>query len=748
MSSALHFGNPGGSIVGWALALVFLALGALGVLEALRLPTPGKRASAAALRVATALLACLVAVQPQWVEQEVKQIEGRLAILLDVSRSMAVRASPGASASPDEDDSRLAQALERIKPLIGASGAGVDLYTFGGELRPARLDGLRGRASATEDDTRIAEAVRRVVRDHGDALGAVLVVSDGADQEAGFDGGGLGGLGVRVHAAAVGRESTARDDAIRSVQADAQAFLREPGRVEVAVRSSEPGGTRVVSLRHEGELVAEASVELDAQGHGTAKLPFTPMRIGRAVYSVSLPVDAADAVPENNERAFLVRVARDRLRVLLVCGSPTWDTRFLRAFLKADPSIDLITFFILRTGSDLSMAAPEELSLIPFPTDELFREHLDSFDLVIFQDFDHGPYQLARYLGRISQYVRDGGGFAMVGGVRSFGAGGYHATPIDEVLPVDAQAGAHAWLEGELSPSLVEGTSAHPIVELAPDAAENIAAWRRLAPLIGANLLGAPRKGAHVLLTHPTEKSANGRPMPLLAVGPAGKGRVLAIGADSTFRWGITTAGLTGDASAYDRFWDRALRWLARDPRLDPARIETDRERYGPGALLEAKMALRSEDYRPVADRAIEVAVVDNAGVTRHVARVQSDVEGRATAKLAAPTDPGGYRLLAQRPREDGGYEVLAEEGFIVEEGGDELADPRPRHALLQKLARETGGAYFDVSDRLDLRALERTRGRTLGSSVRAPFSSGWALGLLVALFALEWFLRRAWGLR
>ena len=748
--SALHFGNPGGGLLGWVLVALFVALGILGIREALRLPTVGKRVIAATLRSATALLACLIAVQPQWVEQEVKQIEGRLAILLDVSRSMSVRNTPGA-ATDDKDDSRLARAIARLTPLLEkpqAGQAGVDLYAFGRDARPTRLADLAGRRSATDDDTRIGDAVRRVVRDHGDALGAVLVLSDGGDQEPGFDGTSLRDLGVRVHTAAVGEESSARDDAIRAVQADGHAFLREPGLVEVAVRSSQPSGQRVVSLRHEGELVAEATVELDAEGNGVVSLPFTPMKIGRAVYSVSIPVAADDAVPENNERAFLVRVARDRLRVLLVCGSPTWDTRFLRAFLKADPSIDLITFFILRTGSDLSMAAPEELSLIPFPTDELFREHLDSFDLVIFQDFDHGPYQLARYLGRISQYVRDGGGFAMVGGVRSFGAGGYHATPIDEILPIDVQAGAQAWNDAEIVPSLVETTAAHPIVELAPDPAENIAAWRRLAPLIGTNLLGAARKGTHVLLTHPTEKSADGQPMPLLAVGTASKGRVLALGADSTFRWGITTAGLTGDASAYERFWDRALRWLARDPRLDPARIETDRERYGPGGVLEAKMTLRDDDYRPVADKAIEIAVIDNAGIERQVERVQSDVEGRATVKLTVPTDPGGYRLLARSPRTSGGHDELAEEGFIVEEGGDELADPRPRHALLKSLAKETGGEYFDPSASLDLESLERTRGRTLGSSVRAPFSSAWSLALLVVLFAVEWFLRRAWGLR
>lgn len=102
--SALHFGNPGGGLLGWVLVALFVALGLLGIREALRLPTPGKRILAATLRCATALLACLVAVQPQWVEQEVRQIEGRLAILLDVSRSMSVRNSPGGAAD-DKDTS-------------------------------------------------------------------------------------------------------------------------------------------------------------------------------------------------------------------------------------------------------------------------------------------------------------------------------------------------------------------------------------------------------------------------------------------------------------------------------------------------------------------------------------------------------------------------------------------------------------------------------------------------------------------
>ena len=76
------------------------------------------------------------------------------------------------------------------------------------------------------------------------------------------------------------------------------------------------GGTLLVTLREQGQVVAEAAAQLDAQGEGKVVLPFTPARLGRAVYTVSLPLEEGDAVPENNERAFLVRVTRDKLRVL------------------------------------------------------------------------------------------------------------------------------------------------------------------------------------------------------------------------------------------------------------------------------------------------------------------------------------------------------------------------------------------------------------------------------------------------
>jgi uncharacterized membrane protein len=391
------------------------------------------------------------------------------------------------------------------------------------------------------------------------------------------------------------------------------------------------------------------------------------------------------------------------------------------------------------------MAAPEELSLIPFPTDELFREHLDSFDVVIFQDFNYGPYQVASYLPRIREYVLAGGAFAMIGGNRSFGAGGYERTPIAEILPVEIVPGSSALVEGEFQPALAEDMARHPIVELVPDAAQNLKTWSELAPLAGNNRLLGTRDGAQALLVHPTEKDDQGKPMPVLAVGTAGQGRTLALGADSTWRWSITTAGLRGDASGYERFWDRALRWLARDPLLDPAHIETDRERYGPGARMQARMRLRDARYQPLADRELETLVLDMSGAVQRKQPLQSDPEGGASAELQVPLDPGAYRLAVRDPDSDA---IVAEQGFAVEAGGDELADPTPRPDVMAAIARATGGSHHRDEDAPELDEFDRTRTRALGTVVRAPFASPWYFALLIALFGIEWVLRRAWGLR
>lgn len=100
---------------------------------------------------------------------------------------------------------------------------------------------------------------------------------------------------------------------------------------------------------------------------------------------------------------FLIRVIRDKVRVLQVSGQPSWDEKALRQMLKSNPNVDLISFFILRTQDDISMVPNDEMSLIPFPTRELFEEQLPSFDVIVLQNFEYLPYGIGEYLENLPE---------------------------------------------------------------------------------------------------------------------------------------------------------------------------------------------------------------------------------------------------------------------------------------------------------------------------------------------------------
>ena len=701
-----------------------------------------RRRVLALLRVCTALVALLLLVQPEGLIEHARKERGRIAVLFDVSRSMALA---------DGKTSRAEQAKEVLQRFSRRAPEAA-LFTFGSEVAPAVTRELLRAYPTDADQTRIGAALRGVRRAVGGDLGALVVVSDGADSAGAVAEETLAELGTRVHVVPVGGRGPERDDAIIDVRADPLAFLRQRAEVEVQVqRSPAESGTVNVSLRRDGELITEIPALLDGDGRGKVLIPFDVTELGRMAYTVSIPVAQGDDIPQNNERAFLMRARRDRLRVLLVCGRPGWDARFLRAFLKDNPGIDLITFFILRTANDMSMAAPEELSLIPFPTDELFREHLDSFDLVLFQDFNYGPYQMAQYLPRVREYVLAGGSFAMIGGDLSFSAGGYRGTPVAEILPVELPSPEGSLLPGSFQPQLADGMLAHPLVELAPEPVENARRWAELAPLLGANLLGSPADGASTLLVHPSEKMPDGAPRPLLVVGSAGKGRSLAFAADSSYRWGITTAGRTGDASTYERFWDRTLRWLTRDPLLEAAQVRTDRERYGPMAKVEVSFVLRDHRYQPAASQQVRVSIVDADGQVLAEELVPADSSGRGEVALVAPQAPGAYRVRAKVSREEGSQPAEevpeAEEAFVVEAAGQELAQPFPNRPLLAEIAERTGGTVYEPDD-IDPASIARTRSKVLGVSRERMLGQPMFFAVLAALFMVEWVLRRRWGLR
>ncbi|MGC3997006.1 MAG: glutamine amidotransferase [Anaeromyxobacter sp.] len=740
----------------WALAL--LALAAL-VVTALALrglaaeARPLRKAALLGLRAVAALLAVALLVEPAVELMQTARVRNRFAVLVDDSRSMGfpveAEGQPRAEATAAFLAAHRAE-LERLRDRVD-----LEWYTFSGDAAATGAAAATAPLPPRGGRTDLLAALEAVASGAGGStrrLAGALVVSDGADNGALADGlsgpaaARLRALGLPVNAVAVGRDAP-RDLAIERLAVDEFAFVRSTTTVEVTVRARGFSGEEVpVVLRREGQVVATARLRLEpGRDRYEVSLSFAPDRTGTAQFTVAAPVLPGEVVTENNSRSFVLRVIRDRVRVLLVAGRPSWDVRFLRGLLKQDPNVDLVSFFILRSNTD-TPGPQEQLSLIPFPVSEIFGEQLHTFDAVVFVNFAYGPYrglEIDRFLPNLRDYVRGGGALAMVGGEQSFGDGRYGETALAEVLPVAPLDGSGE-AEGETRLRLTPEGRRHPVTALVPGEGASDALWSALPPITAVNLTRAlpPGAGAAVLLEAPAVQ-VEGRPAPLVAVREVGQGRTLAITTDASWRWGFLAAESGEGGRAYQRFWNGALRWLVKDPALAPLQVEPDAPAVEPGAPVGVTVSSRGPDFGPAAGRKVSAALVDDDGRTVAKGEAVAGPDGSARIELTPP-GPGAYKIVAAAE----GATNQATAAVAVHGAGPEDADAAPRPQLLQAVAEATGGAFSALPGG-DLPDLQLTDPEVveIGRRKEVPiWDRWWALAALAAVLSAEWILRRRWG--
>jgi uncharacterized membrane protein len=685
--------------------------------------------------ILAAACVALAAVRPVVVEAQANLVGPRIVVLVDQSRRMKL---------PDGNTTRLDRAEDAVRRVVDHfANARSSVMGFGeGALEPLSLgpdSTLESRGSRSD----LSAAVRELAGAAGERPRAVVVVSDGrfsrplgdtddpALREA------VGALGVPVHTVSV-TDETPSDASIRGVRAAGVAVAHQPLAVTVEVGcAGELDCARIpVSIRELRDGVAPAELASGVaeikDGVGTVELEITLDRAGGRVLEISLEAPSGDLIRENDTRHMTFVVARDRIRLLHLAGRPTYDVRALRRWLKSDESVDVVAFFILRdSDGDEPGAPPFELALIHFPVDELFTEHLRSFDAVILQDIDAVRYRLTGYLARLAAYVELGGGLIMVGGPSSFAGGNYAGTPLDSILPVEQPQDDKPFDSKAFVPRYTEAGHAaevtRPIRELLGD---------QLPEMVGTNFLGQARPGAIVLWEHP-ELSAGGRSMPVLALGEAGDGRTIALSVDSTHRLAFSPMAATVAGRAYGALWDGLLGWLMRDPRYEAARVEVV------GECIESEPVTTLRVTRlPGMRGALELSLTPlTQAASEPVVR---EIPGDST-------EPVEIRVLGLKA---GGYTAKARIGeappsrhdFACERGGAAWADSRPDRPRLDAIARVTGGRSVGVDGIDELPTPEATR--VAAQREVAPVAPPWVWTLAAAaLLGVHWVARRNSGL-
>ncbi len=317
---------------------------------------------------------------------------------------------------------------------------------------------------------------------------------------------------------------------------------------------------RVDDLGGSGETSAMLNIRIDGKPFGSRLVPVghdADIRVpvaheGENLIELSAAPGPAELTPQNNHAVVTISGVRDRLRVLLVSGEPHAGERVWRNLLKADPSVDLIHFTILRPPDKQDSTPINELSLIAFPSRELFQEKLGSFDLVVFDRYrERGVLPLAYFLN-IASYVHDGGALLISSGPEFAGPESIFRTPLSQVLPVQPTGEIFT---APFKPLVTPAGMAHPVTrELSGrNQGKTPPSWGRWFRILGANKVS----GQTVM------SDQAGRP--LLVLDRIGKGRIAELMSDQTWLW---ARGFEGGGPQAELL-RRLAHWLMKEPELE-----------------------------------------------------------------------------------------------------------------------------------------------------------------------------------
>jgi hypothetical protein len=627
---------------------VIAALGLLGAAGSALVFWRGTLGGALARTAAAAVLVAAL-LNPSWDRIETEPLSDIVVVLVDESAS--------------QDLAERAEARARALARIEAELARLP----GTETRIVRV-GDDAEGGGTRAMARLGEALADIPRAR---LAGVIAVTDGQihDPDAAPD------LPAPFHLLLTGTGAE-WDRRLVVRAAPAFAMVGEAARLVVRVEAegavpegAGPGGRA-------GLLVAigEAPMRrIEVPVGEDLEIGFTLEHAGANVIQLALEPGAGEITTRNNVAGLSLTGVRDRLRVLLVSGEPHAGQRVWRNLLKSDAAVDLVHFTILRPPEKQDGVPADELSLIAFPTRELFVDKITEFDLIIFDRYRRRGILPDAYYASIRDYVLGGGALLVAGGPEFASVESIWRSPLADVLPA---APTSRVISAPFRPALTELGHRHPVTAGLPGAGEPEGAtadwgrWFRQVEL-------RPRSG-QVVMTGASDR-------PLLVLDRVGEGRVGLLASDQVWLWG---RGFEGGGPQLELL-RRVAHWAMKEPELEEERLSV--------AVNEGRLAI---SRRTVGAPPAPVQVEGPDGTVATVPLVETG-PGLWQGSWEAPA-PGLYRLS------EGALRALAAVGAALPREFDGvMATAEP----LAGLVAATGGGVFRIEDGLpDIRRVAEGR--------------------------------------
>ena len=403
-----------------------------------------------------------------------------------------------------------------------------------------------GEADGETDGTRLFTALNSTLADvPSDRFAGVIMITDGRVHDVPADAGSLG-FSAPVHALITGHADE-RDRRIALVAAPRFGIVGQPQTITYRVEDQGAHeSTAQVTVRRDGDVVETRNVPIGTAQSVTVPIPHG----GQNIVEIEASPLAGELTQVNNRVVVSIDGVRDKLRVLLVSGEPHAGERTWRNLLKSDPSVDLVHFTILRPPEKQDGTPINELSLIAFPTRELFQQKIDDFQLIIFDRYARQGVLPIIYFDNITRYVRDGGAVLVAAGPDYASSTSIWRTPLDAILPAEPSGNV---TNQAYRPELTELGRRHPVtrgLEGSEGKSPHWSEWFRVVDTRSAT--------GTTIMQGPDAK-------PLLVLSHEGEGRVALLLSDHIWLW---ARGFEGGGPHLDLL-RRLSHWLMKEPDLE-----------------------------------------------------------------------------------------------------------------------------------------------------------------------------------
>ena len=501
--------------------VVWAAFGASVVIATLLLLA---RSRGAVLRAVALGLMVLALANPSFTREDRDPIPSVAAVIVDKS--------------PSQDfGDRTSQTEEARKILVDR------LHHIPGlEVRVAEA----GQADGENDGTRLFSALNSTLSDvPPDRIAGAFMITDGRVHDVPAESSALG-FQAPVHALITGHKD----------EIDRRVVLTQTPRFGIVDHKQTIGfrvddhninaGTAQVTVRRDGEIIEQRNVPVGREEKVEVPIPHA----GQNLVEVEAAPVPNELTQVNNRAVISIDGVRDKLRVLLVSGEPHAGERTWRNLLKSDASVDLVHFTILRPPEKQDGTPINELSLIAFPTRELFQQKISEFQLIIFDRYARQGVLPMIYFDNIAKYVRDGGAVLIAAGPDYASQTSLWRTPLDEILPAEPTGGV---TETPFFAALTKAGERHPVTRGLEGSDSNPPHWSRWFRLVDVK-----RPNGTTVMQGPDGK-------PLLVLGREGKGRVALLLSDHIWLW---ARGYEGGGPQVDLL-RRLSHWLMKQPDLE-----------------------------------------------------------------------------------------------------------------------------------------------------------------------------------